>query len=343
MRILPGEANSWFGIVFPFGEKGWIKNMKTCFYCGRELAPGQRCTCRGKAGSASGGGRETSTAANTSSSYSASSSSAETFSSGASADPDTRKSDKEAAKAEKKAEKAAKKTQKKEKQVWNQDKQPRFTFATFITQVRSTFPSMSKLLRPVMSYIWHPVSTIENRPAVVPINKVIIVNTLFATLTSLMVLFTTFTDSPFLGMLISLIFGKTDLFSAHPVTAFFVLSAMLWLSVLILSLCFTLTSRLVNRRMTFLRALDTVTISSIYMCFADVLIFLSVLFGTRGAFTLIFVALVIMGICHFVSIRHDLAIKDDSAFNMLTISYLMFYVLAQLGINILIRIFVLLN
>ena len=315
--------------------------MKTCFYCGRELAPGQRCNCRRKAGSSSGGKEEASSTGNTSASYSASSTTSESFSSGSVGN--TNASDKESFKAEKKTEKAAKKSQKKEKQVWNQDKKPKFTFATFITQVRSTFPSVSKLMRPVMSYIWHPVSTIENRPAVVPVKKVVIVNTLFATLTSLMVLFTTFSDSPFLGMLISLIFGKTDLFTAHPFTAFCVLSAMLWLSVLILSFCFTLTSRLVNRRMTFLRALDTVTISSIFMCFADVLIFLSVLLGTRGAFTLIFVALVIMGICHFVSIRHDLAIKDDSAFNMLAVSYLMFYVLAQLGINILIRIFVLLN
>ena len=216
----------------------------------------------------------------------------------------------------------------------------RFSFSKFIDQVRSNFPSISKLMRPVMAYIWHPVTTIQNRSRIVSIPKVLLINSLFAALTSLMVIFTSFTDSPFLGMLISLIFGKTDLFSDHPVMAFFVMGAIFWVCVLILALCFTWTSRLVNRKLSFLRALDTV-ISSIYICFSDILIFLSVLFGSRGAFTLIFVAMVIMGICHFVSVKQDLALSDNSAFNMLVISYLLFYFLAQLGVNVLIRIFVL--
>ena len=181
----------------------------------------------------------------------------------------------------------------------------------------------------------------QNRSRIVSIPKVLVINSLFAALTSLMVIFTSFTDSPFLGMLISLIFGKTDLFSDHPVMAFFVMGAIFWVCVLILALCFTWTSRLVNRKLSFLRALDTVSISSIYICFSDILIFLSVLFGSRGAFTLIFVAMVIMGICHFVSVKQDLALSDNSAFNMLVISYLLFYFLAQLGVNVLIRIFVL--
>ena len=200
------------------------------------------------------------------------------------------------------------------------------------------FPSFSKLFHPVMKYIWHPVTTIENRSQVVPVGKVLIVNSLFATLTSLMVIFTSFTDSPFLGMLISLMFGKTDLFTAHPVKAFFIMSMLLWVCVLLLTLCFTWTSRIVNRKMSFLRALDTVSISSIYMCFADMLIFLSVLLGTRGAFTLIFVAIVIMGICHYVSIRRDLALSDNATFNMLVVSYLLFYALSQLAATILIRV-----
>ena len=187
----------------------------------------------------------------------------------------------------------------------------------------------------------NPVTTIQNRSRIVSIPKVLLINSLFAALTSLMVIFTSFTDSPFLGMLISLIFGKTDLFSDHPVMAFFVMGAIFWVCVLILALCFTWTSRLVNRKLSFLRALDTVSISSIYICFSDILIFLSVLFGSRGAFTLIFVAMVIMGICHFVSVKQDLALSDNSAFNMLVISYLLFYFLAQLGVNVLIRIFVL--
>ncbi|MBO4474901.1 MAG: hypothetical protein J5750_08355, partial [Clostridiales bacterium] len=235
------------------------------------------------------------------------------------------------------------KKEKKTKQVWNRketssEKRSRFTFAAFISQVRSMFPSVSKLFRPIMKYIWHPVTTIENRSQVVPIAKVLIVNTLFATISSLMVVFTSFTNSPFLGMLISLLFGKTDLFTAHPVKAFFLMSLLLWICVLLLALCFTWVSRLVNRKMTFLRALDTVSISSIYMCFADILVFLSVLFGTRGAVTLIFVAIVIMGICHFVSIRRDLALSDNATFNMLVVSYLLFYALAQFAATILIRV-----
>ncbi|MBO4651608.1 MAG: hypothetical protein J5653_10500 [Clostridiales bacterium] len=296
---------------------------KTCFYCGKELEAGQRCSCRGSS--------KTQAAPETAQASASATTSSASFQEAASTGAFSEGSKKKKAKKEK------------TKQVWNEERkaETRFSFSKFIDQVRSSFPSISKLMRPVMAYIWHPVTTIQNRSQVVSIPKVLLINSLFATLTSLMVIFTSFTDSPFLGMLISLIFGKTDLFSDHPVMAFFVMSAIFWVCVLILALCFTWTSRLVNRKLPFLRALDTVSISSIYMCFADILIFLSVLFGSRGAFTLIFVAMVIMGICHYVSVRHDLALGDNSAFNMLVISYLLFYFLAQLGVNILIRIFVL--
>ncbi|MBP5492178.1 MAG: hypothetical protein J6Y08_04975 [Clostridiales bacterium] len=298
---------------------------KTCFYCGKELAPGERCSCRGPAV----GTNEQTTQASSSKTeaYSASSSA-----SSASSQASSKKESKEEKKARKAKEKADRKSQ-----VWNEDKSGT-KFSKFIGKVRSLFPSLSKLVKPVMAYVWHPVESIQNRPQVVPIKKMILINSLFAAFTALMVLFTIHTDSPFLGMLISLTFGKTDLFSDHPVVAFFVMCAIFWLCVLILACCFVLTSRLANRRLSFIRALDTVSMSSIYMCIADALIFVSVLLGTRGAFTLIFVALVIMGIAHYVSLKQDLALSDNATFNMLAVSYLLFYTLAQLGIGILIRI-----
>lgn len=323
--------------------------MKTCFYCGRELEPGQRCSCRGGSSAKFGGGNSSSTqttaSQSTSSQQSATSTSststAHDASSSSSAGKESNPVDKKAQRAARKAEKEQKK--KEGKQVWNQgssESKPRFTFSTFITQVRSAFPSFSKLLHPVMAYIWHPVTTIQNRPHVVSVGKCLLVNSLFAALTSSMVLVTSHTSSPFLGMLISLIFGKTDLFSSHHILAFAVMFLILWISVLILAGCFSVVSRLANRKLSFLKALDTVSISSIYMCFADILIFISILFGTRGSFTLLFVALVIMGIAHFVSIRQTLALSDNATFNMLAVSYLIFYILAQLAVNIIIRIMV---
>lgn len=329
--------------------------MKTCFYCGRELEPGQRCGCRGGSTTKVNGGNPTSSASTssqtTSSQYGASQASAsqsssaqasaQSATSSASTDNASSRADKKAAKA---AAKAAKQQRKKEgKQVWNQNPssdKPRFTFSTFINQIRSAFPSFSKLLRPVMAYVWHPISTIQNRSQVVPLGKCMLVNSLFAALTSLMVLVTARTNSPFLEMLISLVFGKTDLFSSHVLLAFVVMFIIFWVSVLILAGCFSAVSRLANRKLSFIRALDTVSISSIYMCFCDILIFISILFGTRGSFTLLFVALVIMGIAHFASIRQDLALSNDATFNMLAVSYLMFYVLAQIAVNIIIRIMV---
>lgn len=320
---------------------------KTCFYCGKELAPGQRCSCRGTSSSAgtssgsSGASASTNGAASAGAAYDTGSSSGYASAaahsttppdySSCSADPNQYR----------------KKSSKKTKQVWNHAgaassgagaSDCKFSFARFIDQVRSKFPSISKVMRPVMNYIWHPVSTIQNRPQKVSVPKVLIINSIFAAFTSLMVLFTNRTNSPFLGMLISLLFGKTDLFSAHPFIAFGTISVILWFSVLLLAMCFSVTSRFANRKLPYLRALDTVTMSSIYMCFADVLIFFSVLLGTQGAFTLIFVALVIMGITHYVSLKQDLMLTDNAAFNMLAVSYLFFYLLAQLGISIIIRI-----
>ena len=301
---------------------------KTCFYCGKELAAGQRCSCRGSASAGNGTtGTSGATASSDAGPSSATSSAAPDYSS-CSADPNQYTS------------KKAKKT----KQVWNHagtvsgSSDSRFSFPRFIDQVRSRFPSLSKLLRPVMNYIWHPVSTIQNRSQVVSIPKVLIINTIFAAFTSLMVIFTYKSNSPFLGMLLSLMFGKTDLFSDHPLIAFGTVFATLWACVIILSACFVVLSRFANRKLPFLRALDTVSISSIYMCFADILIFFSVLIGTQGAFTLIFVALVVMGITHYVSLKNDLMLTDNATFNMLAVSYLLFYLFAQIGIVIIIHI-----
>ena len=338
---------------------------KTCFYCGRELSPGERCNCRGTAArantqgtsatgatgatSAAGSGASGSTSASSnsgasSSGYGASSDSSTYGTSNASSNSSAQSGTNASYTAQSgtdasstgRAERKQKKQ--KEKQVWNQDKKRSFTFSAFITKVRSIFPSLSKLLRPILAYVWHPVTTIQNRPQVVPVLKMLIVNSLFALLTSAMVVFTSHTDSPFLGMLISLVFGRADLIAAHPMLSMIGFSVILWICVLILATCFTFTSRLVNRKLTFLRALDTVSMSSIYICFADVLIFISVLLGSRGAVTLMFVAFVLMGIAHFVSIKHDLALSDNATFNMLAISYLEFYVLAQFAVNIILRI-----
>ena len=323
--------------------------MKTCFYCGRELEPGQRCSCRGGSSVKFGGGNSSSSQSGTTQSTSSQPSASPTSSiSNAQAAQSSASTGNQSAQAEKKAQKAARKAEREQKkkegkQVWNQDPsqaKPRFTFSTFITQVRSAFPSFSKLLHPIMSYIWHPVSTIQNRPQKVNLGKCLVINSLFAALTSCMVLVTSETSSPFLGMLISLIFGKTDLFSSHRLLAFVVMFLILWVCVIILAGCFSVISRLANRKLSFMKAIDTVSVSSIYMCFADILIFISILFGTRGSFTLLFVALVVMGIAHFVSIRQSLTLSDNATFNMLAVSYLMFYVLAQIAVNVIIRVMV---
>ena len=304
---------------------------KTCFYCGRELAAGERCNCRGTANRVPEADASSAAASSASSSASSSTASAATGT-----NPNQGKHE------EQPNQKAKGKKEPKTKQVWNQSTGgQRFTFSAFITKARSIFPSFSKLLRPILAYVWHPVTTIQTRPQVVPILKMIIVNSLFALLTSSMVVFTSHTDSPFLGMLISLVFGRTDLIAEHPFISLLVFTVILWVCVLILAGCFTLTSRLVNRKLTFLRALDTVSMSSIYLCFADIMIFFSVLLGSRGAFTLIFVAFVVMGIAHFVSLKQDLALSDNATFNMLAVSYLEFYFLAQLAVNVLLRMLVL--
>ena len=300
---------------------------KTCFYCGKELAAGQRCSCRGSSSAGKGSADTSSASASSNAGTSSGASATPPDYSSCSADPNQYT-------------KKAKKT----RQVWNRadsasgNSQCRFSFASFIDQVRSRFPSLSKLLRPVMNYIWHPVSTIQNRSQVVSIPKILIINTIFAAFTSLMVIFTYQSNSPFLGMLLSLMFGKTDLFSDHPLIAFGTVFAVLWACVIILAACFVVLSRFANRKLPFLRALDTVSMSSIYMCFTDILIFFSVLIGTQGAFTLIFVALVVMGITHYVSLKNDLMLTDNATFNMLAVSYLLFYLFAQIGIVIIIHI-----
>ena len=176
---------------------------KTCFYCGRELAPGQRCSCRGTSSSA-GGTAVTSGSSGSSASASPDpathSSTAGTYdagsASGYSSDSTHSSAAPDYSSCSADPSHYSKKASKKTKQVWNHagsassgagTSDGKFSFARFIDQVRTKFPSISKMMRPVMNYIWHPVSTIQNRPQKVSVPKVLIINSIFATFTSLMV------------------------------------------------------------------------------------------------------------------------------------------------------------
>ncbi|HOO61685.1 MAG TPA: hypothetical protein PKV44_04590 [Bacillota bacterium] len=314
-----------------------------CFYCGNELKPGEKCTCR--------------TSANNSS-HTASGKSASPFTytqnqstKTASAKPnqqaksDTHStSDKSNSKAKKTAKKKNGKTEKSSGQRVvspNEENRGHFRLSTLLSQIRAAFPSFSKALRPAWNMIAHPSTTISTVSSRHSIKRIIGASLFFSAISALLALKLTESNSPFFTMVMSLLFGELLTYMyAHPFITLGLFFSIVIICVLVLAGCFAVVSRLFNRKLSFLRALDVVSISSFYMSFMETLLMISLLLGSQGAFTIVFISLILMGVAQFIAFRTQLTMCENKTFLFLFISYALFYILSQAIISFFMMMFI---
>lgn len=293
-----------------------------CFYCGQELAPGEKCKCKGKnsrsssASSSSGSSGSTASSRAGSSNSSSARSSSQKGTSGTGSGPKIRNS------------------------------RPRksgrtgFRLKTFTDQLWTLFPTLSSGVVSGANYILRPSTKIrsESLRAKRPFSFVTIL--IFMFLTALLATLMIDSDSHlFVGMLVS-IFGQKGIeyCSKFRLQSFFAIAGLALLFVAVLTTSFYIASRFSNRKPTFRKALDLVAISLVYVQLMEIVLLVSILFGSTGSFSLIFISLILMGLAQMLSFRNALGLTEDSIFQMIFFVYAASYLVLKLSLFILLTI-----
>lgn len=294
---------------------------KFCYYCGQELAPGEKCKCKGKnsrnssaSSSGSAGSSGTSRNGTSNSSNARSSSNKEKSSTGSGAKIRTSRVKKSGRNG--------------------------FRLKTFTDQLRTLFPTLSSGTVSGANYILRPSTKIrsESLRAKRPFSFVTILFFMF--LTALLTTLLIDSDSHlFVGMLVS-IFGQKglDYYIKYRLQAFFVISGFALLFVVVLTASFYIASRFSNRKPTFRKTLDLVSISLVYVQLMEIVLLITILFGSSGAFSLIFISLILMGLAQLLSFRNALGLTEDSIFQMIFFVYTTTYLILRLCLFILLTI-----
>ncbi len=287
---------------------------KYCFYCGQELAPGEKCKCRRPNGTVppkeergqSGGtgaqkNRESAKAGKNDASFG----------------PKIKRSGKE------------------------RSSRPGFRLRTFTDQLRTLFPTFSSGAMSFAGYLLRPATKIrqESLRAKRPFSLVTIA--VFSVMTALLGVLLVYSGSHlFTGMMDS-IFGSEALEFCrnHPAPSFFALMILTLLFILILTLGFYLTSRIGSRKPTFRKTLDLVSISLVYVQITEIILLITVLLGGRSSISFLFIGLILLGVAQLLAFRNALGLSEDHIFMMILGIYTATYLVAKLMIFGLVTVF----
>ncbi len=269
---------------------------KFCFYCGRELKPGEICSCRNKSDRPKG-----------------------------------------TASSKKSSEDSRKQTGRpsgKSRQTSRGTARRMYTFLprirTFADQIRTLFPTITYQVKSGIQYFSRPASKIlfESKRQKRPHTYIKIV--IFSLLTALIsLLMSTSGATLFLSVCSSIFGSNTYLLYSQPLLSFLAISTITFLSVIILAVCFYASAILANRRIAFRKALDQVSISLVYLFTAEIILLLSLVLGSRGTFSLILIALLLMGITQFISFRSVTGLSEDKTLLITISTYCFAYMLLK--------------
>ncbi len=289
---------------------------KFCFYCGQELAPGEKCKCRCTNGTDS----PTNTKRRKSSSDSRTTGSGDSAKAGksdSSSGPRIRKTPKD------------------------RTSRPVFRLRTFTDQLRTLFPTFSSGAMSCAGYILRPATKIrqESLRAKRPFSLINIA--VFSLLTGLLAVLLIYSGSRlFSGMMDSIIGEAAREYCAnHPAVAFGALTGLTLVFVLILTLGFYISSRFGNRKPTFRKTLDLVSVSLIYVQIPEFILLVSILLGGRSSVSILFICLILMGLAQLLAFRNALGLSEDTIFLMILFAYVVTYLIGKLMLFILITIF----
>ncbi|MDD4095223.1 MAG: hypothetical protein PHP22_03160 [Oscillospiraceae bacterium] len=287
---------------------------KFCFYCGQELAPGEKCKCRHTNGTVppkeanrrSGGSSAQQTA-----------NSSKTGKSDPASGPKIRQSRKE------------------------KSARPSFRLRTFTDQLRTLFPTFSSGAMSFAGYLLRPATKIrqESLRAKRPFSIVTIA--VFSVMTALLGVVLVYSGSHlFTGMMDS-IFGRqaVEFCKNYPAPAFIAMALLALLFIMILTLGFYLTSRFGSRKPTFRKTLDLVSISLVYVQIPEIILLITILLGGRSSISFLFIGLILLGLAQLLAFRNALGLSEDNIFLMILGIYSMTYLIAKFLVFILISAF----
>lgn len=151
---------------------------------------------------------------------------------------------------------------------------------------------------------------------------------LFSLLSGLLALLMSRSGSPLFTNLVSLVFGSSQsvLFS-HPVLSFFGLSLLSCLFILTMGASFYVAARFSSRKPSYRKVLDLISISLVYIIIMEVFILITILMGSRGSLSLLFISLLLMGVTHLLAFRNALGLTEDTVFFFLIFVYIFCYIL----------------
>jgi len=144
----------------------------------------------------------------------------------------------------------------------------------------------------------------------------------------------------FSGMMDSIIGETARQYCAnHPAIAFGALTGLTLVFVLILTLCFYISSRVGNRKPTFRKTLDLVSVSLIYVQIPEFILLVSILLGGRSSVSFLFISLILIGLAQLLAFRNALGLSEDAIFLMILFAYSFTYLIGKLLLFILLSIF----
>ena len=137
--------------------------------------------------------------------------------------------------------------------------------------------------------------------------------------------------APLFTNVISVVFGQEEsLLYSHPVLSFCGLSILCFLCVMIMGVSFYIAARFSNRKPSFRKVLDLISISLIYLLIMEIYVLTTILMGSRGSLSLLFISLLLMGVTQFLSFRNALGLTEDTVFFFLIFVYIFCYILFKL-------------
>ncbi len=307
-----------------------------CFYCGRELAAGERCHCK-----------DTGTGTSYASGGTASSGPTGGAGTTAASGPNGNPSVKDHSKRQKKAKSSWKRKKEKAAEDFI-EKTGRFNARRFMRlktladQTRTLFPTFAMGFRSIFEYFSRPASKIrqESMKTKRPLTYF---HFLFVSLlTGVLALLMCRSGAPLFSEILRFFIGSDiENVYSHPLIAFFVFSFISFLFIMTLCVTFYIAARFSNRKPSFRKIADLVSISLVYLIVMEIFLLLSILTGSRGSLSLILISLLLMGVTHLLSFRNALGLSEDTVFYFLFFVYIFCYVLFRFFLYLIPRVIVL--
>jgi len=304
-----------------------------CFYCGRELTVGERCHCKdpSKAGPYKSAG---SSAQKESTGGSGPSYAYQTAGAGEKAGFGSTSAGAKARSSTKTRHSRAswnKKSSKTAESIFDRVgrlQQRVFRLRTFRDQVLTLFPNITKGFSSGIQYLTRPASKIRQESMRIKRSYSYFYVAAFSILSGLLALLMSRSGSPLFSNLIAVVFGSgQSLLYTNPFLSFTGLTVLSFLFVMTMGVSFYIAARFSNRKPTFRKIMDLVSISLVYLMIMESFILITILMGSRGSLSLIFVSLLLMGVTHLLSFRNALGLTEDTVFFFLIFVYIFCYIL----------------